>query len=97
MEYIHVCRFVGKTIQKHESRILCWPILRLRPFSSDPTERMMPFEEYRKLRKRLKIRARLAGVPMALVGTSLSSAISIHFNPQMLEFQNPEVELTPIL
>lgn len=93
----HICRFVGKAIQRQESRTLCSSIMCFRPYSNDPSERMMHFEEYRKLRKRLKIRARLAGVPMALVGTSLSSAINIHFNPQMLEFQNPEVELTPIL
>ena len=93
----HMCRFIGKTIQKQESTALCSSLMCLRPYSNDSSERMMPFEEYRKIRKRLKIRARLAGLPMALVGTSLSSAISIHFNPQMLEFQNPEVELTPIL
>ena len=63
----------------------------------EETTRMMPFEEYRKLRRRVKTRSRLAGVPMAFVGTTLSSAVNIHFNPQMMEFQNPEVELNPIL
>ena len=59
--------------------------------------RMMPFEDYRKLRTRLKLRSRLAGIPVAVVGVSLSSAVNIHFHPQMLEFQHAEVEMTPIL
>ena len=59
--------------------------------------RTMPFEQYRKLRRQLKFRARVAGVPAALVGVGLSSAVNVHFHPQMLEFQNPEVELTQIL
>ena len=58
---------------------------------------MMPFEQYRKLRRRLKFRSRLAGIPAAVVGVTLSSAVNVHFHPQMLEFQNPEVELAPIL
>ena len=58
---------------------------------------MMRFDEYRKLRRRLKTRSRLAGIPMAFVGITLSSAINVHFHPQMIEFQNPDVELAPIL
>ena len=58
---------------------------------------MMPFDQYRRLRRRLKFRSRLAGVPAALFGVTLSSAVNVHFHPQMLEFQNPDVELTPIL
>lgn len=68
-----------------------------RAYSSTDEERMMPFVEYRKLRRSIKLRSRLAGLPMAFVGVTLSSAINVHFQPQMLEFQNPEVELTPIL
>ncbi|CAI8042082.1 hypothetical protein GBAR_LOCUS23373 [Geodia barretti] len=60
-------------------------------------QRMMPFERYRKLRRRLKSRSRVAGVPGALAGVALSSAVNVHFHPQMLEFQNPEAELTHIL
>ena len=60
-------------------------------------QRMMPFDQYRRLRRRLKFRSRLAGVPAALFGVTLSSAVNVHFHPQMLEFQNPDVELTPIL
>ena len=68
-----------------------------RAYSASDERRMMPFEEYRKLRRRLKFRSRLAGIPAAVVGVTLSSAVNVHFHPQMLEFQNPEVELTPIL
>ena len=68
-----------------------------RAYSTTDEQRMMPFKEYRRLRRRLKMRARLAGLPVACVGVGLSSAINVHFHPQMLEFQNPDVELAPIL
>ena len=69
-----------------------------RKFSNQTDQpRMMPFVDYRKLRRRLKLRSRLAGLPMALTGVALSSAVNIHFQPQMLEFQSPDVELAPIL
>lgn len=53
------------------------------------------FEEYRKLKKSLKLRTRLAGIPMAFVGTTISSAVHIHFNPRMFEMTPEEVQ--PIL
>lgn len=55
----------------------------------------MPFEEYRKLKTALKLRARIAGFPMAFVGIALSSVVSIHLNPRMFEM-TPE-EIQPIL
>lgn len=55
----------------------------------------MSFEEYRKLKKSLKLRTRLAGIPMAFVGTTISSAVHIHFNPRMFEMTPEEVQ--PIL
>ena len=88
---------VAPSFKRTWCRCLCVVKNQGRLLSTEKTERMIPFVEYRKLRKRLKIRARLSGIPMAFVGTSLSSALNLHFNPQMLEFQNPEVELTPIL
>ena len=90
------CKCFGNKI--YTKTVQCFlPAIHERRYSNTGIERMMPFEEYRKLKKRLKNRARLAGIPMALFGTTVSSAINIHFNPQMLDFQNPEVELTPIL
>jgi hypothetical protein len=68
-----------------------------RNYSTTDTQRMMPFEEYRKLRRRLKMRSRLSGLPVAFLGVGASSAANVHFHPQMLEFQNPDVELAPIL
>ena len=55
----------------------------------------MTFAEYRKVKKSLKMRTRIAGIPMGFTGILLSSAISIHLNPRMLEM-TPE-EITPIL
>lgn len=55
----------------------------------------MSFEEYRKMKKSIKTRTRIAGLPMALVGTSLSSAISVYLNPHMFEMTPEEVQ--PIL
>ena len=61
----------------------------------DSTRGKMSFEEYRKLKKALRMRARVAGLPMGLVGMSLSSAIGIHLNPRMFEMTPEEVQ--PIL
>ncbi len=57
---------------------------------------MMPFEEYRKLKKGLKLRARVSGLPMALVGILASSAVNVHFNPNMLA-PVPEEEIQLVL
>lgn len=76
--------------------------------SEDPTKRLetdvhsqqtnrhsMTFAEYRKVRKSMKMRSRIAGIPIGFGGILLSSAISIHLNPRMFEM-TPE-EITPIL
>ena len=55
----------------------------------------MSFEEYRKMKKSIKLRTRIAGLPMALAGTSLSSAVWVYMNPRMFEM-TPE-EIQPIL
>lgn len=55
----------------------------------------MPFAEYRKLKKTLKMRTRIAGIPMAFAGIGISSAVSIQLNPRMFEM-TPE-EIQPIL
>ena len=61
----------------------------------DTTEPKMTFEEYRKLKKSLKMRRRVAGIPMGLGAVVLSSAISVQLNPRMFEM-TPE-EIQPIL
>lgn len=61
-----------------------------------PGTEKMSFEKYRKLRRALKWRGRIAGIPLGLLAISTSSAINIHFNPDMFNPQ-PEVEIQPIL
>lgn len=61
-----------------------------------PVRRMMPFEEYRKLKKALKLRARMSGLPMAGVGILASAALNTHFNPNLLA-PVPEEEIQLIL
>ena len=65
-----------------------------RPYTSQ-AENEMNFEEYRKLRKTLKMRTRLAGIPLAFVGMGISSFVNVQLNPGMFEMQPEEVQ--PIL
>ena len=55
----------------------------------------LTFEEYRKLRKSLKMRGRVAGLPMGFLGMGISSFINVHFNPNMFNMTPEEVQ--PIL
>ena len=55
----------------------------------------MSFAEYRKLKKSMKTRSKIAGIPMGFTGIGISSAISIQLNPRMFEM-TPE-EIQPIL
>ena len=68
-----------------------------RPYTSqaENDKKQMNFEEYRKLRKTLKMRARLAGIPLAFVGMGMSSFVNVQLNPGMFEMQPEEVQ--PIL
>ena len=89
-----LCRHVASCNYTHRYRPeacrgLCTPAV------EPESERMMPFEEYRKLRKALKWRARIAGIPMGLLGIAASSFVNVHFNPRMFEM-SPE-EIKPIL
>jgi len=72
----------------------------MRTFSNSPdtissAEKMMPFEEYRKLKKSQKMKARLWGVPFAFGGMMTSSIINVMLTPNMFEM-TPE-EIQPIL
>ena len=64
-------------------------------YSSSNQKRLMNFEEYRKLKKSLKWKARLSGIPMALVAMGISSAANLHFNPNMFDAAPEEIQ--PIL
>ena len=55
----------------------------------------LAFEEYRKLRKSLKMRGRLAGIPMGFLGMGISSFVNVQFNPNMFNMTPEEVQ--PIL
>ena len=75
---------------------------RLRGYSTQTTEVQsqddkftISFEEYRQLRKSMKMRTRLAGLPMAFVGMGISSAVHVTLNPRMFEMTPEEIE--PIL
>lgn len=69
---------------------------RLRQYSSDlkPT---LSFEEYRGRKKTLKLRTRIAGLPMAVVGSALSGSVSIYLNPRMFEMTPEDVQSHLIL
>ena len=78
------------------------PALSLRVYSSSADEgarggsEKMTFEEYRKLRKSLKTRGRVAGLPMAFLGMGISSFVNVHYvTPNMFDM-TPE-EIQPIL
>ena len=59
------------------------------------SKRMMPFEEYRKLKKTLKQRARIWGVPFAFAGMTISSAINVMMFPNIFDMAPEEIQ--PIL
>ena len=66
------------------------------PSGSPSTKgRMMPFKEYRKLRKALKWQSRICGVPFALAGMAISAAVNVYLNPGMFEMAPEDVK--PIL
>lgn len=72
------------------------PSLRSYSTSSDGSGEKMTFEEYRKLRKSLKVRTRVAGLPMAFLGMGISSFVNVHYvTPNMFEMTPEEVK--PIL
>lgn len=56
---------------------------------------MMPFEEYRKLKKTIRNRARIWGVPFAFAGMSISSTINVIIFPNILEMAPEDIQ--PIL
>ena len=72
-----------------------------RPYSSSAFDSgsgdgvKLTFEEYRKLRKSLKFRGRVAGLPMAFVGMAISSFVCVQYNPNMFNMTPEEVQ--PIL
>ena len=64
--------------------------------ASDGGSEKLTFEEYRKLRKSLKTRGRVAGLPMAFFGMGISSFVNVHYiTPNMFELTPEEVQ--PIL
>ena len=74
------------------------PTFSLRSYSSSAgeSEKKMTFEEYRKLRRSLKTRSRVAGLPMAFFGMGISSFVNVHYvTPNMFDM-TPE-EIQPIL
>ena len=66
-----------------------------RQTSTNAKERMIPFQQYRKLKQSLKVKARLAGIPAGFLGMAASSAVNINLNPRMFEMTPEEVK--PVL
>lgn len=60
-------------------------------------ERMMDFEEYRKLKRALKWNARVAGIPMGFIAVGISSLTNLHFMPNAFDTSIPPEEIQPIL
>lgn len=56
---------------------------------------MMPFEEYRKLKKTMKYRSRIWGIPFAFAGMTVSSAINAMAFPNIFDMAPEDIQ--PIL
>ena len=70
----------------------------LKSYSNSPAVNagpMMPFEDYRKLKKTMKFRARIWGVPFAFAGMSISSTVNVMLFPNILEMAADDIQ--PIL
>ena len=70
----------------------------LKSYSSSPAVDvgpMMSFEDYRKLKKTIKFRARIWGVPFAFAGMSISSTINVMIFPNILDMAPEDIQ--PIL
>lgn len=55
----------------------------------------LSFEEYQKLKRKIRSRQRIAGLPIAAVALMTSSAVSAYLNPNM--FDAPPDQIQPIM
>ncbi|XP_019858086.1 PREDICTED: uncharacterized protein LOC109586349 isoform X1 [Amphimedon queenslandica] len=60
-------------------------------------ERMMNFEEYRKLKRSLKWNVGVAGIPMGCIAVGISSMANLHFMLHIFDTLLPLEEITPII
>ena len=56
----------------------------------------LTFEEYQKLRRKIRTQKRISGIPFAAVGLTTSSMVSVMLNPNLFEATDPE-QIQPIL
>ena len=56
----------------------------------------LSFEEYQKLRRKVRTQKRISGIPFAAVGLTASSMVSVMFNPHLFDATDPE-QIQPIL
>ena len=56
----------------------------------------LSFEEYQKLRRKVRAQKRISGIPFAAVGLTASSMVSVMFNPHLFDATDPE-QIQPIL
>lgn len=54
------------------------------------------FEEFQKLRRKIRTQKRISGIPFAAVGLSASSMVSVMMNPNLFDATDPE-QIQPIL
>lgn len=65
------------------------------PASSKSKKFDLAFEEYQKLRRKLRSTQRVAGLPIGAAALMTSSAVSAYLNPNM--FDAPPEQIQPIL
>ena len=56
----------------------------------------LSFEEYQKLRRKVRTQKRISGIPFAAVGMTASSMVSVMLNPHLFDATDPE-QIQPIL
>lgn len=60
--------------------------------TSGESKRLINFEDYKKLKKRLKWTARVAGIPGFAVFSGISAAVNVHYFPDIMNLEAAEVQ-----
>ena len=56
----------------------------------------LSFEEYQKLRRKIRTQKRISGIPFAALGMTASSMVCVTLNPHLFDATDPE-QIQPIL
>lgn len=82
-------------------RPLCSSTTSENPSNTEPADKLskknfdLSFEGYQKLKRKIRSRQRIAGLPVAAVALLTSSAVSAYLNPNM--FDAPPDQIQPIM